>query len=357
MRIMEIVSGTAVNGALVTCLEVTKALAERGHSITLVCRPDSWIAGELKDTDVEIVYSSLKRWPPQELRRIANEARQRDIDVFHTHMSSANFFGIILRRMTGIPCVATANNRYIQLHWMFNDFVVAASDATRKFHQRYNLVPRRKIDVVYNFIEDSRFQGVSESARNTIREQWELPQDALAVGAIGDVIQRKGLVHLVRAMPRLLEQVPHAHIISIGHTRCTYVREVKAEISKLGVENHFTWAGRRNDMPEVLSALDACVLPTLEDNLPLAILEAMASGLPVVASRVGGLPECVLENETGFLVPPADHDRLADALIRLLSESSMRLKFGENARQKVRDTFSRDSQVARMESFLQRFAA
>ena len=134
MRIMEVISGTAVNGAAVNCFEVLRALRARGHELTVVCRPNAWIAGQLAESniDVEVIESSLRRWPPDELRRIAQLARDRRIQVVHTHMSSASFFGVLLRRLYGVPaCVATAHNRYIQLHWLFNDRVIAVSAKMR----------------------------------------------------------------------------------------------------------------------------------------------------------------------------------------------------------------------------------
>ncbi|MDG2380740.1 MAG: glycosyltransferase family 4 protein [Pirellulaceae bacterium] len=356
MRIIEMVSGTAVNGAVVTCLEITRAMLNLGHEVTLVCRPNSWIADQLEG-ELDIVYSSLKRWPTNELRRVASIARDRQIDVIHTHMSSANFFGVLLRRFWGIPCVATANNRYIQLHWMFNDHVVAASEATRKFHQRYNLVPKRRIEVVYNFIDDHRFHNAPDDAGPCFRQSLDIDQDALLIGTVGDVLQRKGLLYLVKALPAIIAEIPRAHVVSVGYLKQPYISVVREEAERLGVEDHITWAGYRNDVINVMSAIDVMALPTLEDNLPLAILEAMACSVPVVASEVGGIPECVIDGQTGYLVPPAKPHQLATALTAVLSNQEHRRSLGAAGRQRIRDNFSRDSQVDRIEQVFQRFAA
>jgi glycosyltransferase involved in cell wall biosynthesis len=358
MRIMEIISGTSVNGAVVNCLEVTRALHARGHQVTLVCRPNAWIAQQLAGTDVAVIESDLRRWPLDELRRIAAAVRQRRIEVVHTHMSSASFFGVLLRRLFGIPaCVASAHNRYFQLHWMFNDRVIAVSEATRRFHQRYNFVRPSRIDVVYNFINEQRFHRTTRQQGLQLRAELGVAAGRRLLGTVGDVIPRKGLIHLIRALPRVVESVPEAHLLVVGRAQPEYTAECRAEVERLGMERAITWAGLRSDVERVLAALDVYVLPSLEENLPLAILEAMASARPVVATAVGGIPECVVPEQTGLLVPPGADEPLADALIRLLADPALALRWGEAGRQRVRERFSVESQIRRIEEIFQRWAA
>jgi glycosyltransferase involved in cell wall biosynthesis len=357
MHIMQIVSGTAVNGAIVTCLEIARGLLHRGHRISLVCRPGSWIADQLANGPAEIILSDLHRWPLDELRRIAKRARDQHVDVIHTHMSRANFFGVLLRRLYKIPCVATANNRHIQLHWMFNDYVVAASEATRRFHRRFNLVPSNRIGVIHNFIDDHVFHQVDVDARNRLRDEFGIDRDALVLSIVGDVIARKGLLYLVRALPTIAAAVPTVHVLSIGHIKDAYGEQVVAEAARYGVAERLTLAGARADIAPLLSTSDLFVLPTLEDTLPLAILEAMASGLPVVATTVGGIPECVIDGQTGRLVPPGDPQQLADALIELLCDEPLRRQWGTAGRERVHRFFSRSAQIVRWEQILRRIAA
>ena len=284
-------------------------------------------------------------------------ARQRQIAVMQTHMSRANFFGVLLRRLYGIPCVGTAHSRHVQLHWMFNDHVVAASETTRKFHQRFNLVRSSRIDVIHNFIEDAVYQPVAPETRECLRHELGIQPHALLLGVVGDVIPRKGLLNLVRALPAIRAAVPSVHVLSVGYPQAEYAGSVRAEAKRLGVADRLTLAGARADVPQLLAAMDVFVLPTLEDTLPMAILEAMASGLPVVSTTVGGIPECVVDGQTGCLVPPGNVARLAAALIRLLGDPALRRCWGQAGRERVHRCFSRDSQIARWEHLLQRVAA
>jgi glycosyltransferase involved in cell wall biosynthesis len=357
MNIMQIVSGTAVNGASVACLEITRGLADRGHRVTLVCRPEAWIADQLGSQNVDIVFSELHRWPPVELRRIGKLARDKQIAVLQTHMSRANFFGVLLRYLYGIPSVAMAHNRHVQPHWMFNDHVVAPSEATRRFHRRFNLVRASRIDVIHNFVDDSPYHHADAQTRERLRAELGIERNALIVGVVGDVIPRKGFLNLVRALPTIGAAAPSVHVLSIGYQQEEYTARVIAEAKRLGVAERLTLAGARTDVPQLLAAMDVFVLPSLEDTLPCAILEAMATGLPVVSTMVGGIPECVLDGQTGCLVPPGDSARLADALIRLLGDAQLRQSWGQAGRERVRQCFSRDSQIARWEELLRRVAA
>jgi glycosyltransferase involved in cell wall biosynthesis len=351
MRIMEIISGTAVNGAVINCLEIVRALRARGHQVTVVCRPGAWIARQLPTDDGQLIESDLHRWPTDELRRIAREAHERRIDVVHTHMSSASFFGVLLRRLYGIPaCVATAHNRYVQLHWMFNDRVIAVSEATRRFHRRYNLVRPKRIEVVHNFICEERFHAVSREQGLQLRAELGISSDRLLLGYVGDLIPRKGLLHLIAALPRILHNEPRAHLLCVGHQHHEYAGRCRAEAERLGVASAITWAGPRGDVERVLAGIEVYVLPSVEENLPLAILEAMASGRPVVATDVGGIGECVVDGRTGILVPAAAHEPLAAALSRLLADADLRRQFGEAGRERVHACFSAERQIRRIEA-------
>ena len=356
MKIMEIVSGWGVNGAIVTCLETIRALVDRGHDVTLVCRPKAWIGDQLEGSGVEVIRSDMHRWPADELRRIHAYIRSNNVDVIHTHMSRANFFGVILRRFFGVPCVATANNRYIQLHWMFNDRVIAASQATKKFHHRFNLVPNRRIDVIHNFVDFKKYDGLDSKLRHEKRAEFGFDDQAIVIGQIGDVISRKGLIYAVRALPDVLAANDKAKLLVVGFEDPNYVASVTEEASRLGVLDAITFAGLREDIDAILSAIDVFVLPTLEDNLPLAILESMSSRLPVVATRVGGIPECVVDQETGFLVPPAKAKPLAESLAKLVSDLDLRTAMGEAGFQRASTEFSPERKIEQLESVLMQTA-
>jgi glycosyltransferase involved in cell wall biosynthesis len=115
---------------------------------------------------------------------------------------------------------------------------------------------------------------------------------------------------------------------------------LKAQAEKLGIERHVRFLGMRNDVPRLLAAMDVFVLPSLSEGLSIAALECMSAGKPIVASRVGGNPELIVEGETGLLVPPRDHGALAEALIKLLESKAVREKFGRRAALRAAQLFT-----------------
>lgn len=357
MHIMEMTSGTDCNGAVRHCLLLARELVRRGNRVTLVCRPGAWIGDQFPDGSVEVVRSDLHRLPLDELRRLASVVRQRGIEVIHTHMSRAHFFGVLLRWFSGTPCAATAHSRYLQIHWPLNDLVIAVSEATRRFHRRWNLVPAGRIETIHNFVDPEALAPVPESARDEVRAEWLVPPQVRLVGILGNVIPRKGHLYLVRALPRVLAAVPSAWLVIVGSELSRrYVARVKATAECLGVAKRILWVGPRSDIRRVLAALDLCVLASVEESLPMVLLEAMAAGLPVVATAVGGVPECIRPGETGLLVPPADAGALAEAIITLLANPARCRAFGQAGVAWVRQHFSPEGQVPRIEAALARIA-
>lgn len=356
MNILEICSGAEVNGAVIHCLLLTRSLAQRGHRVTLLCRPNAWIAEPLAGENVEIVTSDMHRWPLDELRRIAALCRDRDINIIHTHMTRAHNFGVCLRRFAHIPCVATAHTHLMQPHWMFNDYVIAVSDATKRFQQSRNRVRWERIETVHGFMDFPRFADVGEEARCLTRYNLGIEGDTPLLAIIGDIIPRKGLLHLIRALPQIIQAVPNVRLAIVGEPKrgTEYYEKARAEAQKLGVNEVILWLGQRNDVPQLMAAMDVYILASLDEMFPVAVLEAMAAGKAIVATRVGGVPECVADGQTGLLAPSENPKALADAIIKLLANPGLRSEMGTRAQEAARQEFSVESQTPRLEAVFAR---
>ena len=360
MNIMQIISGAEVNGAVIHCLLLTRCLARRGHKITLLCRENAFIAAQLADEpNVEIVTSDLHRIPFDELRRVANIISTRGIQIVHTHMTRAHNFGVFLRRFAHIPCVATAHSHIVQPHWMFNDYVIAVSDATRRFQRTRNLVRDKRIETVHGFMDYDRFASVPPEARAAIRAELGIPDDTPLIGIIGDIIVRKGQLYMVRALAEILAVKPNARLAIVGEPKrgIEYFDKVKAEAIRLDVEKSILWLGHRNDIPQLLTALDVYVLASLDEMLPVAVLEAMAAARPIVGTSVGGVPECLETERTALLVPPENPQALSAAILRLLDDTELRDSLSANARHAAQKQFSVESQTTHIEAVFARLIA
>jgi glycosyltransferase involved in cell wall biosynthesis len=180
-----------------------------------------------------------------------------------------------------------------------------------------------------------------------VRAELGLPGDAPLVGEVGRLCDVKGQRELIQA----LAHVPEARAVLVGadlEQGGAYQRQLEQTAEAVGVRDRVVFAGRRNDVGDVLAELDVFALPSWTEGLPLVVLEAMARRTPVVATKVGGTPEVVVDGETGLLVPPRDPEALAAALRRLLEDADLRRRLGDAGYARVRDRFSAEAMMRRV---------
>ena len=350
MRIVEIVSGHALNGAMKHAFVLARALSRRGHDVIVVCREGSWIAREAARAHLDVRLSDLHRWPPDELRRIATLVSDCAADVVHTHMSRAHFFGVLLKTLVRAPVVATAHSRRIQVHWRFNDRTIAVSDAVRRFHRRWNFVTSNRIDVVHNFVDLEEFALPTSDACATARQALGVDRSRPLVGIVGSVFPEKGVHHVVRAMPAILDAVPAARLAIVGTGPGDYRHRIEREIERLGVASSIAWLGHHDRIPMVMPAFDVLVAPSSDEGLPLSVLEAMTAEVPIVACDSGGIRECVSDGVTGLLIRHGDVAGLAAACVSILATPHLRSRLGSAARARVLGHFTTDTQLPAIES-------
>jgi glycosyltransferase involved in cell wall biosynthesis len=199
----------------------------------------------------------------------------------------------------------------------------------------FGWVPSERVSVIYNGV-DAGFYAWPPS--DGMRQRWEIPTDSLVIGAAGRLVAEKGHGDLIRAAAALRERHPRLRVVIMGEGPQSGALAEQARAA--GLAEVVRLVGFERQMPAALAALDIFCQPSLREGLPNAVLEAMAAGLPVVATAVDGVPEVVLEGETGYLVPPGDVPALRTRLDQLLSRSDLRHQFGRRARLLVEDQFS-----------------
>lgn len=339
MKILQVISGRNVNGALTYCKFISEQLVSRGHDISILCRPDGWLQ-EHVDPSVPVVESELNR-SPLELRRIAKWIKDSDFDLIHTHMSRGHAFGVLMRMMTGVPVVATAHSCSFQLHWRMNDYVIANSQATYQYHRRVNRIPARSMEKVFCFTDLERFKHVTPLNVTIVKRQMRLTGDEFLVGVVGEVLARKGHIYLFQALAEIIEAIPNFKLVMLGRFNRSepYVKKLRAIQLKQKLFRRVKWLGLRTNVQDFMAAFDVLVVPSIEEPLGLVALESLAAGTPVIASQIGGLPEIVRPGENGMLVPPKDPSRLARAIIDMAQSRTKRERLGENGRLMVQREF------------------
>ena len=349
MKIVQLMSGIGVNGAIIQCLRLTEALARRGHEITFIGREGSWIQRQLAGTNVQFKTSDLRRWPLDDLRSIAQWLEDENIDVLHTHNTSGQLFGVLLRLFTRIPIVATAHHNKIHAYWALKDFVVANSEHTRKVEINWNRVRPCNIETVRALIDHAPIPPNAQQLRSAWRAEHGFSCDDKLIAIVGDVCPRKNHLLLLKALPEVLRQVPNAKVAVIGNRCPTYMLKVQAEIDRLGVQEQFRLVDFQTDIPNVMRAIDLLVACPTKEPFGLTPPEAMAAFKPVVATRVGGLVESVADGETGYLVPSNNAPALANAIGKILSQDDLAEQMGMAGRARFLEMFDNDRNVERHE--------
>jgi sugar transferase (PEP-CTERM/EpsH1 system associated) len=222
---------------------------------------------------------------------------------------------------------------------LVTQFVTVSRDLARWLIEDVG-IPARKVTAIWNGVDTRRFDGRDrEDARRALR----IPDGGIAIGTVGRLDPVKDQVGLIRAFARVAGD-PRALLLIAGDGPCW--GELETAVAALGLTGRVRLLGERADVPRVLAGLDVFALSSLGEGISNTILEAMATGLPVVATRVGGNPELVVDGSTGLLVPPRSPEALASALRPYLDEPALAARHGRAGRARAETYFSLDRMVA-----------
>ncbi|HEY5409239.1 MAG TPA: glycosyltransferase family 4 protein [Caulobacteraceae bacterium] len=350
MIVAELVSARVLNGAARHSIALSQALAERGHEVLLLHRPELDLPA--LPAGVTPLATGFRR-SPGTMTDLARRLKAAGTEVIHTHMSSAHFHGALLRTFWGVPTVAAAHARHFQPHWLFNDRVIAPSRSTAAYHLRVNRISPARLRVIPNFIDPDAYPQITPERRAAARARLGLDPDALVIGSVADITPGKRPSDLIAAARPLLQAGARLVIAGAELDAGEATRVRAAAAAGLGVE----LLGRRTDVAEILPAFDVFALASEREEMPMAVLEAMAAGLPVVAVDTGGLPEMVAEGETGFLVGARDTTAMGERLQRLADDPALRARMGAAGRARAFADFGRGPIVERIEAVLAEAAA
>ncbi len=292
--------------------------------------------------------------------------RRHGIDLVHTQLETVTVHGGIAAKIVGLPTVHTLHTfaypeatskeiRRSEVAWFalrnFHDKIIAVSAAVGDYAVAKGRVPPERISVLYNGIDTSSFRRRNEADRAAVRKTFGIPADAALVVTVAVLRREKGIQFLIEAWPDILEAVPNAYYLIVGAG--PFESQLKSLATTYNLTDRVLFAGARNDIPEILGGSDLFVLPTLDDVLPTVLAEAMASGLPIVASRVGGVPEMVEPGKNGLLVAPADQTQLAEACVRLLRTPDEALRLAQGGQDVAEARFNVRNQVRKLENIYQ----
>jgi L-malate glycosyltransferase len=295
--------------------------------------------------------------------RMARDIRRHRIDVVHTYNFYANVFGILPAKLGGARVIASirdmgaylspAQRRAQRLACRLADQILVNATAIKDWLVADGYRADR-ILVIPNGIEMSRFANQNDG---TLRRELNVAEDAPLVGVVGRVTRLKGVEDFLAASASIAKRFPATRFVVVGDSLApsersgdatdSYMDELQAQASNLGISDRVTFMGYRADVERILSQLTIAVQPSLSEGLSNALLEPMAAGLPVVATRVGGASEVLRHSENGFLVAPSNPEELAQAIETLLQSPDFASRVGRAASHTIAESYSMDRMVER----------
>ena len=360
MRVMFLSTSMGMGGADKQLLSAARLMLSKGHQVLIVSLCELGPMGlEARSSGIRTESLHMPRGvpDPRGLFRLIRLARAWKPDVLHSHMVHANLMARVLRLFVPIPViVSTIHNIYeggplwMAAYRVSNslvDHMTIISEAAANRFVTERIVPRELLSCVPNGVDTERFRSVPAGTRGAIRESLGLENEFIWL-AVGRFETAKDYPNMLRAFALVRERHPDAVLMLVGHGSLQDEVESLGRDLKLGAQIRFL--GVRGDVPEVMSAADGYVMSSAWEGMPIALLEAAAAGLPIVATRVGGNQEVVRDGESGILVPPRDHEGLGRAMVRLMElPDPERRAMGERGREHVRTNYGLGRVVERWE--------
>lgn len=352
MRILHTESSLGWGGQENRTLNELVTMRERGHELAVVSRPGARIIDRAKEAGFATFAVDMRGaidFPA--MFRLRSVMKQFQADIVNTHSGrDTQLAGMAARSILGRrPRIVRTRHLALPITSKFTysvlpDHVVTVSKFVENFLVESG-VPRDVITTIPTGVDFARYDRAA--VQGNLREELGLPADALLIGTVAILRVKKGHNEILDAAPEVLRRFPKAHFVFAGDGPQT--ANLKARIAAEGLDERVHLLGLRRDVTNVLASLDVFVLPTHQEALGTAFIEAGAMGLPAVATRVDGVPEVIQDGQTGLLVPPLDGKALIEPICRLLADPIFRQSMGVNANEFVHRKFAREVMAEGME--------
>lgn len=350
IRVLYLITELNMGGAQQALFRLLSGLDRNRYQPTVACLYNGrgQAAQQISQLGIPVIDLGMQpKWRLDAMWRLHRLVREQKPVILHAWMIHANILGRIVGRLNRVPVVIisrrTQNLDGAGREWAnrklsgWSDATIAVSECVRQVEIAQARTDPAKVITIHNGIEAEWYRQIDSTVRDRIRRELKTPNEALVIASVGRLHPVKGLAKLLVAMKSVHARFPEVYLWLVGDGELRSTLEAQAR--QLGLDDVVVFTGTRLDVPEILTAVDIFTLASHVEGMPNAILEAMAAGLPVVATQVGGVPEIVVEGQTGLLVPPADDKVLAQALLTLIEDASLRRRLGLAGRQRVLGQF------------------
>lgn len=360
INILQFTSSSQIGGVETVLIDVLKHINKNLFNV-FVCslRHDGDLLEKIEHLAVNTKHLNLRNFLDfTVLLKLYKFLKENRIQLMQTHGLTANVVGRIVGKLAkgpkiistihGIDLWRKCYHTYLdRLTGVFVDRFLSVSEEGREVFSIREKFPRKKIVTIHNGINLNRF---NKASFNSLKLRYKLGfhENDIIIGEVANIRKMKGHRDVIEVIPSIVKHCPNAKFLFVGRD------DSNGEIPQLavdkGIGEYVIFLGYCENIPELLSIFDIFILPSHSEGLPVSILEAMAMELPVIATNVGGIPEIVVDGETGILIEPNKPDELANALLDLLNNPKRRYYFGKSGRKRVEDKFNINRMISNIEN-------
>ncbi len=360
LKIVQVCTSKSWGGMEMHVASLSELLQGDGQQVMAIADPDSRLFARLKQLSVPLLPIFEGGYiRPRAIRRAHRWLEQVSPDVVHVHFARDLWWLVpAMQRLPRVPLILTKHigtqkSKSDTLHRHLYERVqtiIAISNVIRQNIIATHPVAPEKVVTLHHGVNLERFALRDERAYR-VRKMLGLSADHVVIGIVGRLQRAKGYMEFLHMAAQLKPRYPHCRFLLVGEASRgeeAEAREILNAIPRLGLQDRVFWLGFREDVPDILAAMDIFVFPSHAEAFGLVLIEAMAVGLPVVSSRCDGVLDVVVDRETGFLVPPKNVEQLVQAVTRLIEDRGLRERMGLAGRRRVEMHFDQKKMLQRL---------
>lgn len=347
---------------------LSEKLRQRGHRVLTLCPRDSKTEVDLRQRNFEPANFNVRSYfHPGTVVWLSRLLKAHQVDIIHAHYSRDLWTIAPAAKLAGdvpivlIKHIGTQKPKQDLFHrWIYKNvcYVIAISQVIAENVRCTHPISPEKVGVVHHGLDLTLFRNL-EAGRKRVRNEFGFAETDIVVGTIGRLQEGKGHLEFLEMARRIAEQWPEARFLLVGES--TYgerhrARAIYNKAKEINLGNCLVMPGFRNDVPDVLAAIDIFTFPSHAEAFGLVVIEAMAAGLPIISSNCDGVLDIITNGVTGMLVPPKDVDQLTNAVEILLKHPNKRMQYGRMARKEAERRFTIDKMVNQVEAVYRKCA-
>lgn len=367
IKVLHIHTLPVISGSGIHTLITIKGLNKSRYEVEFACAPGGSLIEEVKKERIK--FQPINHFVQEinifkdfrALMELIHLLKREKYDIIHTHNSKAGFLGRLAAKIVGIPIIVHTIHGFAfheyerpprrilfilleRLAARFSDKLVTVSEPLKEWGLRLNIGKPNKYVTIHDGIEVEKFK-VNINIDEEKKELGIRPEEKV-IGVVAKLWGGKGHETILEAAPRVIKEIPNVKFLFVGEG---YLRNrLEARVRELSLSDHVIFTGFRTDIPEITATFNIALLVSLFEGMGRVLLEAMVSGKPVIAAKVGGIVDVVRDGETGILIPPRDADALAKAIITILKDKRLAQKMGEAGKRRIDERFTAKTMVERI---------